>query len=189
MIDSDAELYAGIKNGNKRSFDLLFRRYYSALCKFAFLYVKDSDQSQELVQDVFVAVWQEASSRSVDNIKSYLFTTVKNQALNHIAAEKRHASLLQANYSQQAEDTANEADIEAFNTLLHQKMADLPEKCREIFMLTKLEGLSYEEVADYLQVSVKTIENQMGIAFKKLRENMLPYFDKIFFILWFISLL
>jgi len=190
MSKSDEALFAEVKKGNKLAFDQLFRKYYPALCKFAFLYVKDSDQSQELVQDMFVALWNEAESRTVDNVKAYLYTTVKNRSLNFIDAEKRHSSLLQTNYNHSEESNSTaEADIDAFNAILQDKLADLPDKCREIFLLTKFEGLSYEEVADYLKVSVKTIENQMGIAFKKLREAMLPYFDTIFMLIWLISFL
>lgn len=182
MEESDLKLYRKIQKGSKLAFDELFRKYYSVLCKFVYLYLQDSDSCQEVVQDAFVGLWNDASKKEIDNIKSYLYTAVKNKALNIIEADKRHNKLLQENYLPEQEDDAEEEMLQEIKPVILQKVNELPEKCKEIFMLTKFEGLSYDEVAEYLNISKKTIENQMGIALKKLRVSLAPYKNLFVFI-------
>lgn len=182
-MKTDLNLFEQIKTGDKLAFNTLFKRYYANLCRFAFTYLKDKDTSEEVVQDVFVSLWNQAEELRIDNIRAYLFTMTRNKALNHIQTEQRHADLLDKNYTPDSEPDP-EPDYNKFKSILSEKVKELPTKCQEIFVLIKLEGLSYEEASEYLNVAKKTIESQMGIALKKLRESMLPYFDKIFLLIF-----
>lgn len=173
-MGNDNLIIKQIQKGNRQVFNDLFREYYAALCGFAFRFVRTKDVSEELVQDVFVDLWENTDKISIKlSLKSYLYSAVKNKCLNFLKREKfekdfRESDLCKAYY----EETKN-IENEALKLKLKSAILKLPDKCRAIFVLSKNEGLTYDEIADYLQVSKKTVENQMGIAFKKLRQNLM----------------
>jgi len=183
MDKDDLFLYQEIQKGNKVAFNELFKKYYVLLCKFSFVFLKDKDSSQEIAQDIFVSLWNDAPVRKIDNVKSYLFTMAKNRSLNEIASVKRKNEILENHKDDIYIQDSNENDHSYFKKMLQSNIELLPDKCKQIFQLTKIEGLTYDEVAEYLQVSKKTVENQMGIALKKLRENLKPHIDKFFLII------
>lgn len=184
MKNDDTLLFSKISKGNKAAFDALFKKYYAQLVRFAIGYVHDGSTSEELVQDVFVKIWENAPRLTIStSVLAYFYGSVRNHCLNYIKHEgiKRKYETEQAQKSGQ--ETANSADsvnLPVFRQLLNNAIKNLPGKCREIFEMAKFEGLSYEEISNYLEVSVKTVENQMGIALKKLREAMMPYADQIY---------
>lgn len=146
-------------------------------------YLHDGENAEEMVQDVFVKIWENAPRLQIEtSLLSYLYSSVRNACLNYLKHEKikkkhEQETLQENNISESTESPVN---FNFFKVLLAQTIGLLPEKCRQIFEMAKFEGLSYEEIAEYLQVSVKTVENQMGIALKKLRENMTPYMNQIY---------
>ena len=159
---------------NRDSFQNLFENYYQNLCRFASGYVCDHDTAEEIVQQVFINLWDQKENIDPERpVKSYLFTSVKNRCLNHIRDQKKFR-----NYYLDIEteliipvaekDNIMEQDLE---TQLAKALDKLPEKCREIFMLCRFEDMKYKDVAEKLGISQKTVETQMSKALKILREE------------------
>jgi RNA polymerase sigma-70 factor, ECF subfamily len=179
----DKLLFEKITQKNTLAFDTLFRKYYARLCRFAITYLKEEEMAEECVQEVFIKIWEQSDHLQIEGaVISYLFAATKNTALNLIKKESTRQKYESA-YEEQnpsADVNISEIENEKVASLVTSAVNKLPGKCREIFMLSKDDGLTYEEIADYLKISKKTVENQMGIAFKKLREILKPKISLLF---------
>ncbi|MBN2611834.1 MAG: RNA polymerase sigma-70 factor [Bacteroidales bacterium] len=180
--DEDKILFNLVKQGNKPAFDSLFHKYYVRLCRFVLSYTKSKDMAEETVQEVFVKIWCQRASLEIEtSVVSYLFTAVKNHAFNElkkISIRKKYES----EYTEKEVRELEKSPVikqDDFKNALINAMTELPEKCREIFQLCKNDGLTYDEIAVYLNISPKTVDNQMGIAFKKLRELLKPVLEEL----------
>lgn len=134
------------------------------------------EEAEEITQEVFVKFWEKCETLSPDSsIKSYLYRSVHNSCLNAIKHEKVKDGYKQhvINYLESTyQDTIEESDPDAIRTRIHDEIDKLPPRCSEIFKLSRFEGLKYQEIADHLEISVKTVEVQMGKALKVLRESL-----------------
>ncbi len=160
---------------DRGGFEALFREYFPPLISFAMKFLPDEDDAREVVHQVFINLWERREEVDLSiPIKSYLFTSVHNRSLNVIRNRKKFSD-------GEVPDVAGDWDVEKeIETMeLEEKIGEavdsLPEKCREIFLLNRYEGLRYQEIADQLGISVKTVENQMSKALKILREKLLRY--------------
>jgi RNA polymerase sigma-70 factor (ECF subfamily) len=183
-LHDDKLLFSKVTHGDKHSFDILFQKYYSQLVRFAVGYLHDGPSAEEVVQDVFVRIWENAQRIEIEtSVLAYLYSSVRNQALNCIKHEKVKKKYEQEQVTvvdSDEYDFEEKVNVKFFRQILTSVVGDLQKKCREIFEMAKFEGLTYDEIAEYLQVSVKTVENQMGIALKKIREVMLPYSKQVY---------
>lgn len=172
----DIQLYAQIKGNDRNAFDVLFRKYYAELVRLAFFYTKSPDIAEEVVQEMFIGLWQNRKKINIHTtVKSYLCISVKNTALNKIKSDKTR-QMYESQYTKNISDDQSEAErLEELKKAVYKAIENLPEKCKNIFELSRFDGLTYQEIADYLQISKKTVENQMGIALKKLRHFIKPY--------------
>lgn len=170
---------------DKVAFDRLFRMYYVTLCRFANTIIHSQTIAEEAVQDTFVKLWENRKNlKQVENIKSYLFKSVYNQCLWLVKKQKT-----QQHYEQQyALDAPSQLNAEAkenweaFKPYIEAAVNNLPDKCRQIFLLRRYEGLSNVEIADYLNISVKTVENQLTTAIRKLRNELHPFIKNLIII-------
>jgi len=171
---------------DEQTLEALFRSHYQGLCRFAAGYVKQEDVAREIVQDAFVSLWEKRDTIDPGkSIKSYLSTTVRNKCLNHLRNHKKFSNDLLA-----IENLADEAGYDQPDRLVEQEIRDvisagiagLPEKCREIFMLNRHENLKYQQIADKLGISVKTVETQMSKALQHMRIRLADYLPVLFFI-------
>ncbi len=173
---SDPIIFKQIKKGDEAAFSRLFDGYYAALCFFAAKYLGDMDLSRSLVQQVFVDLWIKREKIDVSSsVKAYLYRSAKNRCIDHLRKEKNTSEISESveNLRQMPfHDLLEEAEL---NDRINTSINKLPEKCREIFLLCRFEGLKYAEIAQNLNISVKTVEMQMGIALKKLRESLSDY--------------
>ena len=182
-IKDDILLFNLVKKGNKDAFEKLFRMYYPSISRFIFDYIKDSDTSEEIAQEMFVFFWENAPQMNIKtSLKAYLFTSAKNFSLNYIKKAKTRQKYHETSQEtiQMNEESWVDEKIETFTILVKQALTTLPDKCREIFEMSKYEGLTYEEISEFLGLSRKTIENQMGIALRKIREWMQPFVNQIY---------
>lgn len=167
----------------EREFEAFFSLHYPVMVGFAMNYISDKDQAEELVQDVFTNVWVKADSLRIStSVKSFLFTATRNACLNfikHKKIEQRYASR-QVHMSLHHE---NSMEYEELVGRLEIAMNKIPEKCRAIFELNRFEGKRYKEIAEELNLSIKTVENQMGKALKILRNELGDYLPLIIW-LW-----
>lgn len=159
-------------------FEQLFRQHQPALVAFANTFTRSPEDAREVVQEVFISVWQNVENlRADDNLKSYLFTATRNKSLNFIAKKKLQTVDAEPVVVERHHATHNEgaSDAGELESVIFDEVQRLPEKCREIFILSRQEGLSYKEIAERLDVSPKTVENQIGIALTRLKKAVDDY--------------
>jgi RNA polymerase sigma-70 factor (ECF subfamily) len=185
----DKELYLKLKEGNEQAFQILFKKYYSAMCHFARQFLNDSELAEETVQDMFVKIWEKRETLNIEtSVKHYFFRSVRNHCLNQIQHEKikkQYASMVleTANHEINAEQYFIEVDL---IRRIEASIESLPPKRKEIFRLSREQGMKYKDIADTLNISVKTVEAQMGLALKHLRDELKDFSNHLltlFFIL------
>ena len=178
-------------NLDKKEIEKLFKSYFGPLCSFAGKYVKDHDSAKEIVHDVFINLWEKRDALHMKtSLKSYLFKSVHNRCLNYLRDQKKFdknelgedniGSYGSVDYN----DHLEEAELQQ---KINVALNSLPEKCREIFILSRFEELKYKEIAVRLNVSVKTVETQMSKALKILREELIDYLKIIIFLILFLK--
>lgn len=186
---NDIQLFKALVNGDISAFDKLFNLYYPILCRFALTITREESDAEESVQDVFVRLWEKRKqSTTVRNVKSYLFKATYNQCLLQLK-NKRTRVLHENEYAinMPADLPVEEAENwEAFRPVIQSAVNQLPDKCRQIFLMRRYEGLTNNEIAEYLNISVKTVENQLTIAINKLRIQLKPHIKQLI-ILFFID--
>lgn len=168
-----------LKEGNESAFEMVFRTYYRPLCQYAYSFLNDRDEAEEVVQSAFINVWDKREQVEIQtSLKAYLYRIVRNSCLNVIKHEKvkqQHAAH-QLAHGQSSHENASQAVI---HSELEEKIAEamkaLPEQCRLVFQLSRFEELKYSEIAEQLNISVKTVENQIGKALKIMREQLKDY--------------
>ena len=176
-------------------FEDIYLSYFSKMKHFAKEYVILDEDAENIVQDVFVELWKNKKMLNMHmNLIAYLFTTIKNKCLNHL----RHKLVVQETASKLQEEYTislrmNLDSLEAFDNnlfsdqdiekIISRALDTLSEKCRTIFIMSKIEGKKQKEIAQELNISINTIETQMGIAYKKLRIELKDYFPILLFIL------
>jgi RNA polymerase sigma-70 factor, ECF subfamily len=168
------------------SFNRLFQEEFEGLVLFAIRYVKDCDAARDIVQEVFVNLWNKRAEIDRSRpYKTYLTTSVKNRSLNHLRDHKKFDThlLIQENlYPTPTTVQQHQIDIAQLQQQIDDAIAALPEKCREIFLLNRNEHLKYQEIADQLDISVKTVETQMSKALKHLRHHLKDYLTILLFL-------
>ncbi|MDR2009569.1 MAG: RNA polymerase sigma-70 factor [Bacteroidales bacterium] len=183
MTINDKYLLEEVKSGNKKAFEQIFKIYYEDLCRYALFLSSGVADTEDIVQDIFFKMWINRKDFILtSSLKSYLFTAVKNSVINIIKHEgiKEKYIQYQKNYEDSSENPDKIENSELGNKI-NTIISELPERRREIFIMSKLEGLKYKEIAEKLNISVKTVENQMGEALKFLREKLSG--EKLIFIL------
>ena len=178
QIQIDSQLVEKISKGNALAFKDLFKNSCQTLINFARRYVKDTQIAENIVQDVFVRIWQNRSQLDPSlNIKIYLYTMVKNHALKYI----RHAGVLKRSesYLEQNQPAVKTPEEETQGRELAQAISEaienLPEKERLIFSMNRFDYLTYKEIAEIQNISVKTVETYMGRALKFLRKRLVNF--------------
>lgn len=171
-------------NGNEQAFEKLFKLHYQMLLKVALFLLQDAEQSEEIVHDVFLNVWQKRENVNPEaSFKNYLITAVRNRCFNHLKAKKKtHSINDDETWAEELvadNHTDTQAQVKDVQKALEEAVNKLPDQCRLIFQLSRYENMSYKEIAAALELSPKTIENQIGRALKALRNDLkdfLPLF-------------
>ena len=175
ISDPDLEHINNIRHGDDSAFSALFRQYYEQLYYFASRFLKDSQTSENIVQDVFVKLWEQREKLEIStNVKSYLYTSVKNHSLNYLKRESRLFSIDdQLNLAEEKSISTEDDYIkdESFRAV-HKAIDELPEKCRQIYLMKRYDDLSYNEISEILGISINTIKTQMKRALKALSEKL-----------------
>jgi len=168
---------------DKDSLEKLFRSFFPPLMVFSKKILVDEDDAREVVQQVFISVWEKRQEIDLStSLKTYLFTAVHNRSLNVIRDRKKFSSA-------DVPDVAGEWDVSSviesmeLEERIMEVVRSLPEKCREVFEMNRFDGLKYSEIAVRLNISVKTVENQMSKALKVLREKLSKFMT---ILLWLI---
>lgn len=167
------------------SFSEMYLTYYPKLVRFAKEFVILEEDAENITQDVFADLWERRNSMDhVENVNAYLFRLVKNRCLDHLKHkifEQKYVEVMQTsfeielNLKLQSLDRFDSSDMSVGNDteiLVRTAINSLPKRCRDIFLLSRIEGLKYKEISERLGISVNTVECQMGIALKKLRVKL-----------------
>ena len=177
---TDAALLARLRSGDERALEAVFRMHYPGMCSVVRRIVFAPDVAEELVQDVFFKLWSKREQLAeIDALKTYLYRAARNTALNHLRRQKlEHAfeerelvkgePITQDNQS----DSAATSEVER---AVRVAIGRLPERCREIFLMSRDGGLTYGQIATELGISIKTVETQMGRALKSLRISLAEF--------------
>ncbi|MEZ5104086.1 MAG: RNA polymerase sigma-70 factor [Draconibacterium sp.] len=185
MTGSENDLIKTLKKGNSSSFELVFKTYYKKLCLFAFDYLNQLETAEDIVKDVFVTLWDNREKIEITtSLSGYLFTSVRNACINYLKRDKRRnktvsfEELMRLNIkmNEPYSDTYIPGNIfakELENKLL-EKIEELPSSCKEIFKLSRFEGLSHKEIAEKLNISENTVKIQIYKALKKLKSIISP---------------
>lgn len=175
-MEEEAILVSRLRNKDNSAFALVFRANFGALISYAMRFLDEREEAEEIVQDVFVKFWDKCEDLAPDSsIKSYLYRSVHNTCLNFLKHQKVKDAYRQhviTFLDQTTEITIEHTDPDKLRNEIMVAIDELPPRCSEIFKLSRLEGLKYQEIADHMGISVKTVEVQMGKALRVLREKL-----------------
>ena len=166
----------------------MVRKEFKGLVYFSMKYVKDMDAARGIVQDAFIMLWDKRDSMDMArNPKSYLTTTIYTRSLNYLRDNKKFDKNI-IEFEELVDSGSQSADSALLGKELKAKIDEaineLPEKCREVFLLSRSENMKYQQIADTLQISVKTVEAQMSKALAHLRSRLGPYLPVLLLMQW-----
>lgn len=184
----DTLLANQLMSRNELAFERAFKRWFQSLHTYAFTIVRDDYEAEEIVQQVFCKLWERADGITISGpVSAYLYRAVYNESMNFLKHQKvkaRH-QLYVAHQSKQEQQAFNDGlTSEALERKYTDALQELPEQCRTVFQLSRFDHLKYREIADRLDISVKTVENQMGKALKILRNKLAEFLTILIFLLY-----
>lgn len=191
VVEFDKELFQRIKKGDENALELLFKKYYSTLCLYVQTFVHLPELSEDIVTDMYTDIWLKRKQISIDhNVKSYLYTTSRNAALAYIRKKKLDTISLDDYYinnPDDADDPIEKLSQEQIQEQIQKILLEIPPRSRQVFILHRLEELKYKEVAEMLDISIKTVENHMAVAIKILNQKkdlIKKFIDFLILIFW-----
>lgn len=181
------ELLNALRNGKKEAYAQLVDTFYGELCQYATNLSRDAYRSEDIVQNVMIKLWEKRDRLHPGlNLKGYLYRSVYNEFVDQYRKEMA-TTALEKKYLEELDAYLDQGDAERMEKLMavvNREIDQLPAKCRETFLLSKKEGLTYGEIAQYMDVSVKTVETQMTKAFSILREKVGEKLNSLLFLLF-----
>jgi RNA polymerase sigma-70 factor (family 1) len=186
----DQELLSMLKANDEIALKRIYDKYWKRLYLFAFSIIRDASPCEDIVQDVLLQLWLRKDVVTIVTLKSYLFTAVRYKVLSFIKSANQRKVFIEPGELErlagidELKDRLNEYDI---NHFLEIGISALPERCKEVFVLSRKEYLSNKEIASRMGISVKTVEAQMTIALKQLKINMGEFLVTAFIVLSFFN--
>lgn len=181
MNNYDSDSISALKNGDIKQFEKVFKTYYPLLCQYAVRFLKSDDEAEEIVQELFYSLWEKRNKLNIHtSLKAYLYKATYLNCLDRIRQEKRHyahQNSIEINADEGYEDHALEA--REVNLIIMETLEKLPERGKRIFQMSRFEGMKYQEIAEKLSISIKTVEANMGKALKFFRHNLKDYVGSI----------
>ncbi|HUX56168.1 MAG TPA: RNA polymerase sigma-70 factor [Bacteroidales bacterium] len=173
-LESENQLIKKLSKGNIQAFNTLFRAYSPLLYRFAYGYLKSCPDSEEVVQEVFLKIWEKHKELK-DNFsfKSYLFSIAFNLILKHFRRSEYFKRYINSGISNDFDtQTSDKVNYDSLHEYIKELANKLPEKRRDIFIKSRFEGLKVNEISEILKISHKTVENQLTSALKFIRDNL-----------------
>jgi len=172
----DEQIALLLSKKDEAAYERVFKTHYKNLHAYAFTMLKDEDEAEEMVQQVFFKLWERSESLSFSgSIAAYLYRAVHNESLNFLKHQKVKTShQLHVAYSMKnkSEQASGKLTTKELDKKFREALNELPEQCRTVFQLSRFEEMKYKEIADKLDISIKTVENHMGKALKLLRTKL-----------------
>lgn len=174
---SDEQIIQQLKKSNTNIIRHLFDLHYDDMCRYAFKIIEKQEIAEEVVQDVFVYLWEKRETISIhSSVKNYIVRAVKNQSINYLKSKYANLKFDTIDTHEQHDISGNELTYKEISKLSRAAIKSLPERCAIIFKLSRIFGMTYNEIAENLEISPKTVENQIIIALKRIR----AYLDKYY---------
>jgi RNA polymerase sigma-70 factor (ECF subfamily) len=174
---------------DEAEFETAFREYYTTLYRVVFRVLKKEDASEDVVQDLFVKLWNKREGLRISgSLKAYLCQAAVNAAYDHLRKYKKEQNKEEVDVLWERGGNQTEEYIQGkeMEEMISEALEKLPPACRNVFILSREEEMSYKEIAEALNISVKTVENQMGKALKILREELQPHLENLIKVIIFI---
>ena len=182
---TDRELLDLLKAGDHRAFATIYDRHCAVLYRTAFNILSDQDLAKDVVRETFIMLFEKVNERTIINLQAYLFQTAKYQCFMHLRSGRiSEKHLHDINLIIESNTLEEELDAKELQSVLDQSIATLPAKCREVFYLSRFESLSNKKIAERLNISHKTVENQITKALKILHTSV----DKLTALILFMEL-
>lgn len=186
-IHDNSTLIDAIARRDRKTFELIYKQYYVQLFSIAYRYVGDQEAAEEIVHDVFVTIWNKAGQLKIQHsVKSYLIKAIINTSLNYIKKEElitaKRLRYMAEQHAFDQDDSSNNSR-EALLVGLERALDLLPEKCRNVMYLSRFGKLKQEEIAQQMNISIKTVKNHLTYGFQKLREHLETHKESIFLLL------
>jgi RNA polymerase sigma-70 factor, ECF subfamily len=186
LTDEDHLLITGLKNGDRAVFERIFRVYYPELCGFTLRYLADPMVSEEVIQDLFCKLWHRREELVINtSLRSYLYKAAANHSINHIRhqeMQRKYFNYVGFEVDEMAGGLHHDSDGE-LSVMVQKALLELPEKRREIFEMSRFEGMKYHEIADKLGIKIKTVETQMTRALDFMRKYLKEFISVILLII------
>lgn len=175
----DEQMALRLTKRDNAAFEQVFKTHYKNLHSYAFTILKDESEAEEMVQQVFFKLWDRSEHLSFSgSIAAYLYRAVHNESLNFLKHEKvKESHRLHVAYSMKNKSEQPQAKLmgKELEGKYREALNELPEQCRTVFQMSRFEDMKYKEIADKLDISVKTVENHMGKALKLLRTKLVDF--------------
>lgn len=173
--NNDVFLLDEIRKGNKKAFAYIFDNYYSHLCNYIYSYTKNAKQAEDIVQDSMLIIWENRQKiKPQKSVKNYIFKIAYHQFIDNYRKDKKHLDYVeeikQTSFNHFSEK--DEEYLESKNAILLREIQNLPPKCKEVFLLNKQSGLKYKEIAEELNISIRTVENHISKAMKLIKKRI-----------------
>lgn len=177
MVYTDADLLKIFVEDSSKGIELIFKQYYEVLCRTAVRITKEQNLAEDIVQEVLFELYKKSDKVKIESLIGYLKRSVYNRSLNKIKSNRDFVDADEVSYelTDNASTSQDNMEYKELESFINESIDKLPEKCRLVFVLNRFEQLSYKEVAKKLDISVKTVENQMSKALKFLRAEMQEY--------------
>jgi RNA polymerase sigma-70 factor (ECF subfamily) len=153
----------------EKEFRIIYESHYSSLCRIAYRIIRENDSAREVVQEVFIEIWKKQNWNELNSVKAYLYKAVYNRSLKVLSKRKSFVSIDRIKEPYVTESKSEQQELEV---LISRAINKLPDRCKEIFILSREDEMTYSQIATHLGISIKSVENQMGIALRKLRESL-----------------
>jgi RNA polymerase sigma-70 factor (ECF subfamily) len=187
MEVSDTELIELLSRRNEAAFEQVFKSNFKNLHAYACVMLKDEAAAEEMVQNVFLKLWERTESISISgSVTAYLYRAVYNESLNylkHLKIRSQHRLYVSHRMNSPSDTASRKVQLRELEDRIQIALNELPEQCRTIFQMSRFDELKYREIASHLNISIKTVENQMGKALKILRTKLVEFLPVLILLL------
>ena len=180
MTNTDSLLLKKVKASDKKAFKELFYNFHDTLFRFVLYKIQDRDIAEDITQETFLRVWKKRSklepNKSFFSLIARISSNLCYDHFRHVEVRQRHESIIPVNSESHYDNPESETLADSLENKIQQIVnTKLPEKCREVFILSRMEGYSNQEISESLEISIRTVENQVYRAIKILKKNLKNY--------------